>query len=369
MTRRDIGTDDHRVRVRPGKRSRPRTKLRPDYSQCPRALVVGIDRGRYRLDYQGIELTAVKARELGRGSVVVGDWVAVTGDLSGRKDTLARIVQIAPRSTVLRRCSEELNSGAAEKTIVANARFLVIVTAMADPAPRPGFIDRCLVAAFDAGMEPILCLTKADLGDPRDVQSLAHSLGVRTVVVSHHLNHPAHRGVEELRALISGEVSVLIGHSGVGKSTLINALVPHAQRSTGQVNSVTGRGRHTSTNVVALRLAPSGLIIDTPGVRTFGLAHVSADSVIAAFPDLAEAASVCPRGCTHLDGETECGLDRWWRDTCEGSPLRVGEVAPIGPGGGLVASSRSLRRERVASVRRLLTSLRATEDKPWLWAK
>jgi ribosome biogenesis GTPase len=111
---------------------------------------------------------------------------------------------------------------------------------------------------------------------------------------------------------------VLVGHSGVGKSTLVNALVPDAGRSTGVVNAVTGRGRHTSTNALMLPLPPSGdssdgrqdgWIVDTPGIRSFGLAHVDPDHLIEAFPDLHDLTADCPRGCTHAEGEPECGLD------------------------------------------------------------
>jgi ribosome biogenesis GTPase / thiamine phosphate phosphatase len=105
---------------------------------------------------------------------------------------------------------------------------------------------------------------------------------------------------------------VLIGHSGVGKSTLVNALIPEAGRAVGGVNPVTGRGRHTSSSAVALRLdgpAGRGWVIDTPGLRSFGLGHVSAGRVVQAFPDLAEAAAGCPPGCTHL--AEDCALDDW----------------------------------------------------------
>jgi ribosome biogenesis GTPase len=103
---------------------------------------------------------------------------------------------------------------------------------------------------------------------------------------------------------------VLLGHSGVGKSTLVNALVPDADRETGHVNEVTGRGRHTSTSAVMLPLPhDAGFVIDTPGIRSFGLAHVEPGHLIEAFPDLDEMTEDCPRGCTHGADEPECGLD------------------------------------------------------------
>ncbi|WP_243723434.1 ribosome small subunit-dependent GTPase A [Actinomadura sp. 7K507] len=255
-------------------------------------------------DERGV--TAMRARELGRKGVVVGDRVALVGDVSGAPDTLARIVRVEPRTSSLRRTADDTDPF--ERVVVANADQLAIVTALADPEPRPRMIDRQLVAAYDAGMEPLLCLTKADLADAGALVAEYAPLGVPYVVTR--------RGgeVDELRGHLAGRTSVLVGHSGVGKSTLVNALVPDAERAVSHVNAVTGRGRHTSSSAIALELpGGDGWIIDTPGVRSFGLAHVEPRHVINAFDDLAEgAAERCPPHCDHL--QESCGLDGWVTD-------------------------------------------------------
>ena len=138
-------------------------------------------------------------------------------------------------------------------------------------------------------------LTKSDLRSPDE---LLEQYGALDVPVS---SSPRQDGtdpvdVELLRARLHGHVSVLLGHSGVGKSTLVNALVPDADRAIGRVNDVTGRGRHTSTSAVALPLPGGGWVVDTPGVRSFGLAHVDPQRVILAFPDLGAGTDGCPRG-------------------------------------------------------------------------
>ena len=249
----------------------------------------------------GSEVTAMKARELGRRSVVVGDRVAIVGDVSGSTDTLARIVRVEPRTSTLRRTADDTDPF--ERVIVANADQLVIVTALADPPPRPRLIDRCLVAAFDAGLRPLLLLTKSDLLGPEELLETYRALDVPHVVT--------HRGgpLDEFRAELAGRVSVFVGHSGVGKSTLVNALVPGAGRATGGVNVVTGRGKHVSSSAVALELDGGGWVIDTPGIRSFGVAHVDLDRIIRAFPDLEPGTEGCPRSCTH--DEPDCALDDW----------------------------------------------------------
>lgn len=315
LASRSLRDDDSSTFDRP-RRTRPRTKDRPDFSQLPLGRVITVDRGRYLCslvsDSGGpvtppIQVRAAKARTLGRKAAIVGDVVRLDGDVTGEEGTLARIVEVTERTTVLRRTADD--DDPYERPIVANADQLMIVTALADPPPRMGMIDRILVAAYDAGITPILCLTKADLASPDALVAAYEPLDVPVVVVE-----PG-SDLGRVRALLEHHVTVLVGHSGVGKSTLVNALIPGAGRSVGVVNDVTGRGRHTSTSAIALELPgigdedSGGWLIDTPGVRSFGLSHVKPETVLAAFPDLAGYTEDCPRGCPHTSTAQECGLD------------------------------------------------------------
>ncbi|RKN47147.1 ribosome small subunit-dependent GTPase A [Streptomyces hoynatensis] len=332
MRRYGKNSDEDDVRVRPNRRgSRPRTHRRPKHEDAAAGFVLTVDRGRITCLVEDRTVTAMKARELGRKSVVVGDRVAVVGDLSGRKDTLARIVRVEERSSALRRTADD--DDPMERVVVANADQLAIVTALADPEPRPRLIDRCLVAAYDAGLDPLLILTKADLAPAGPLLDTYAPLGIRHVVTSAGRFAPGAgpapdeeggpgtggpgeedpevlAAVERVRELLTGRVTAFVGHSGVGKTTLVNALVPERQRATGDVNAVTGRGRHTTVSALALPLpGVPGWVIDTPGVRSFGLHHVDPSRVIHAFPDLEPGTADCPRACSH--DEPDCALDAW----------------------------------------------------------
>lgn len=282
----DDDFDESRVRVRPNpKGNRPRTKTRPDHKDAVPGRIMTVDRGRFAVlvgqdTDDEHEITASRARELGRTPIVTGDWVDLVGDTTGEAGTLARVVRVHERSTLLRRSADD--SDAVERVIVANADQMLIVVAAANPEPRARLIDRYLVAAFDAGIEPVLCVTKTDLADPAPLLAEFACLDIRVVTLSRD-DVP----VDELTELLVGRTTVTVGHSGVGKSTLVNALVPNARRATGVVNTVTGRGRHTSSSTVCLRLhAPdgrTGWIIDTPGVRSFGLGHVDPENILRSF--------------------------------------------------------------------------------------
>ena len=307
----DLEFDEADIRMRPNpKANRPRTKRRPAHADAQIARVLGVDRGRYTvlIDEDGPDerqILASRARELRKQPIVNGDRARVVGDRTGDDGTLARIVGIEERSSLLRRSADDTDH--VERIIVANADQLLIVVAAADPEPRPRLVDRYLIAALDAGMHPMLVVTKTDLADP--TAFLAHFEGLDDLEVF--TSGLETMPVGPIGERLAGHSTVFVGHSGVGKSTLVNALVPDAARAIGHVNVVTGRGRHTSSSAVSLRYAGDGgrgWVIDTPGVRSFGLGHVDPANILRAYTDLAAVAEECPRGCTHLPDAPDCAI-------------------------------------------------------------
>jgi ribosome biogenesis GTPase len=325
MARRDYDESD--VRIRPSRRTKPRTKDRPSHSDAVKAFVITVDRGRTTcvLSDETV-VTAMKAREMGPKSVVVGDIVKLVGDTTGDEGSLARIVGIEERKTVLVRTVDD--AAQFERTIAANIDQLVIVAAAANPEPRRGLIDRFLVSAFVEGIDPILVITKCDLAEAPDFISEYESIGVTCFTTKPGTD------LTQLHEILNGKVSVLVGHSGVGKSTLLNQLT-EADRETGDVNDVTGRGRHTSSSAFAVPLKDfpkqkalaNSWLIDTPGIRAFGLSHLDSSRIVAAFDDLLEITNSCMTNCSH--NEADCALNAWMAPEGVEIPERVARVSSL----------------------------------------
>lgn len=319
--------DESDVRIRPSRRTKPRTKDRPAHESAVKAFVITVDRGRTTCVLEdGTQVIAMKARELGPKSVVVGDHVRLVGDVSGAEGSLSRIVSIDERRTVLVRTVDD--AAQFERTIAANIDQLIIVAAAANPEPRRGLIDRFLVSAFVEDIEPILVITKTDLSEAPEFLPDYESIGVKTFKLK------PESDLRDFHSILKDKVSVLVGHSGVGKTTLLNHLT-NALRETGDVNDVTGRGRHTSSSAFAMPLTEingdkviqNSWLIDTPGIRAFGLSHLDQHKIIAAFDDLLEVTNSCMTNCSH--NEEKCALNEWMAPGGQEIPERAARVRSL----------------------------------------
>jgi ribosome biogenesis GTPase len=208
----------------------------------------------------------------------------------------AVIEQILPRKTVLTRADSF--KGTEQHPIVANAGQMLIVASLRDPVVKWGLVDRMLVAAQSGGLRSIICLNKVDLAKakpgaadgsvPPDLaearEALAHyrTLGVVTVEASVELQ----TGLDAVREILRGQTTVLAGHSGVGKSSLARAIQPSLDLRVGAISGYTGKGRHTTTSARRYVLDVGGAVVDTPGVKLFGLWGVTRDNLPEFFPDV-----------------------------------------------------------------------------------
>jgi ribosome biogenesis GTPase len=240
----------------------------------------------------------------GRGkAAVVGDRVRLEG---GREGQL--VVEVAPRETEFVRADA---LGRRAQVLAANVTRVFVVCAV-EPPLREGLIDRYIVAAERAGAEAHVVFNKLDLLD--DDEELDEEVRERLAVYPP-LGYPVHfasahdgRGIDGLRAAIVGQTGIFVGHSGVGKTSLLNALDPGLGERVQELSEGSGRGRHTTTTSALYRLPGGGEIIDSPGVRAFGLWGIEPDEVKLHFVEFGEYAQQCKfANCTH-DHEPGCAV-------------------------------------------------------------
>ncbi|MBT5487394.1 MAG: ribosome small subunit-dependent GTPase A [Deltaproteobacteria bacterium] len=230
--------------------------------------------------------------------IAVGDEVEV--DLTAAEDA-GWILRIFPRRTKL---SRRPNVGYPEQVLVSNADTLLMVASIRTPPFRAGLVDRLLVAASCGGLEPVLILSKADLATPDEIspiETLYSSLGY-TILVTSILES---RGLESLRDLLQNRTTVLSGHSGVGKSSLIKALFPNWEIRVGRISNKSGKGRHTTRMAEMFRIPIGGFIVDTPGIRELE-PLVTPNELDSHFVEFVPYLGQCKfKGCTHIH-EPQC---------------------------------------------------------------
>ncbi len=239
-------------------------------------------------------LCLIDERLQAKGSTLLapGDEVLVEFE---EGDALVR--GIAPRRTRLSRPAGP-HGNPPEKVFAANIDLLIVVASVAQPRFREGLLDRFLIAAVVGGVQPLLCINKADLGDiPSESMQRYRDLGIHVIQTS----CVSGEGIQELRRALSGKRSVVCGHSGVGKSSMLNALDPNLEVLTNEVSDATEKGRHTTSAARLYRASGDLWIIDTPGIRALGLWGVSPEELAFYFPEIAEAAAACRfNDCIHI---------------------------------------------------------------------
>ena len=235
-------------------------------------------------------------------AVAVGDEVVFTLEAGGD----GVIEDVLPRQTVLAR--PDVSHGHLSQVVVANADQLLIVSSWREPAMWPELIDRYLIAARRSGIEPIICVNKADLivDETEFTRSISpyRQLGHRVIQTG----ALSGEGIDELRDSLRNRLTVLTGLSGAGKSSLISAVQPGLELATGDVGKRSGEGRHTTTQAIAIDLEIGGYVVDTPGIREFGLAELRKRDLARFFPEIAKLTEQCRFGdCTH-ETEPECAV-------------------------------------------------------------
>jgi ribosome biogenesis GTPase len=269
-------------------------------------LVAGIQRGGVISVYVGDRIVTARA-DLGWDddqALTVGDRVTVSADSPDR----CRIIGVEPRTSKLARVREDRTRhsefGRVEAVLAANVGVAVIVAAAAQPAFHPRLVDRFLVICQYGGIRPLLCLNKCDLVEAPPDLAVYEQLGLPIVLASAETG----AGVDRLRDLLQGNLAVFTGHSGVGKSSLVNAVLREDRQKVGAISSVGGRGRHTTTSSTLLALDESTFVIDTPGIRSLAIWKIDARTLPLYFPEIERLGAGCHfADCSHLH-EPRCAV-------------------------------------------------------------
>jgi len=241
---------------------------------------------------------AVLARNLKTGrddrhtnAIAVGDEVEVEDSGPGA----LRVVARRPRRSFLERATGDRDGKT--QVVAANAARAVIVSSVAEPPFRPGLVDRWALLARRGGMTPVLCLNKSDLATPEEAARAIAEAAIPLEAVT--VSATTGAGIDRLQAMLAHSVSVLVGHSGVGKSTVLRCLVPGADALTGEISAKNRKGRHTTASARLYALPEGGVVVDTPGVRSVPLGHTEPSEVAAVFAEIANAPPCRFRSCTH----------------------------------------------------------------------
>jgi len=286
---------------------------RPLGDGLPRAAVAAVHRGRVELEGDRPARLAGSLAADPNLQIVVGDEVAYT-ETGG----VARIEGILPRRSSLVRADP--GATGRELALAANVDVAVIVAAAADPPLRPGLVDRFLIGLERGHVAPAICVNKVDLltlDAERAALDAMLAPYAELAVPVFKCSATTRAGLPELVAHLEGKTCVFVGHSGVGKSSLLDAIDPEGERAIGGLRAHDGRGRHTTSSSSLRAIGAGTRVIDTPGVRAFGLEHLEPAQIRAGFPDLGAFASGCRfQDCTHVH-EPDCAV----RDAIEDGEL------------------------------------------------
>lgn len=301
-----------RIRKQRRKRSRgdrPQPDRQPERSaeeEARRGTVVTLFSGSCRIESAGCLLDGVLSSRLARrqrAAVAVGDEVLFVSRDGGH-----RVTEVLPRRTWLSRPDPQ--NPRLEQVVAANVDVVVQVLSVVKPPLRPALVDRYLIAIERGGAEPLLCVNKIDLMESAELAVELEKLDVYRAVglAMASCSASTGAGIDDLRAVLAGRTAAFVGHSGVGKSSLLKALAPQLEVATGAVSRRYARGRHTTSRARLYRLTDGIRVIDTPGVRELGLWRMNPEELRFYFQDFEDDARRCRfNDCTHTH-EPDCAV-------------------------------------------------------------